>query len=73
MIVNSYNQEFGYELLSAIPHAYDLYLKGKLTQTISGKGSEPLYYFSPKHITNKEPRSWFNTDKAMASEFKSEL
>ena len=64
MIVNSHNIEFGYELLSALPYAYELYLKGELTETISGQGSEPLYYFSPKHTINKEPRSWFNTPKA---------
>lgn len=67
MIVNSFNQEFGYELLSALPRAYELYLSGELTETISGVGSEPLYYFSPKHTINKEPRSWFNTEKARLS------
>jgi glycosyltransferase involved in cell wall biosynthesis len=64
MIVNSHNIEFGYELLSAIPYAYELYLKGELTGTVSGELSEPLYYFSPSHVINKERRSWFNTDKA---------
>ena len=64
MIVNSYNIEFGYELLSAVPHAYGLFLRGKLKETISGSDSEPLYYFSPKHTINKEKRSWFNTDNA---------
>ncbi|TVR41891.1 MAG: glycosyltransferase family 2 protein [Cryomorphaceae bacterium] len=64
MKVNSHNIEFGYELLSAIPYAYELYLSGKLTGTTSGKASEPLYYFSPKHTINPEPRSWYNTPKA---------
>jgi hypothetical protein len=64
MIVNSHNIEFGYELLSAIPYAHELYLKGELTETISGIGSEPLYYFSPKHTINPEQRSWYNTKKA---------
>lgn len=64
MVVNSHNIEFGYELLSAVPYAYELYLRGELTKTISGVGSEPLYYFSPKHTINQEPRSWFNTAKA---------
>jgi len=61
MIVNSYNQEFGYELLSAVPYAYELYLKGKLTETISAKRSDPLYYFSPKHTINTANRDWVNT------------
>lgn len=61
MIVNSYNIEFGYELLSAVPYAYGLHLQGKLAQTVSGKGSEPLYYFSNRHTINNAPRSWFNT------------
>jgi hypothetical protein len=64
MLVNSYNIEFGYELLSAVPYAYGLHLEGNLTGTISGAGSEPLYYFSPNHKINNEPRSWFNIDNA---------
>ena len=67
MNINSYNIEFGYELLSAIPYAYELHLAGKLTATISGKASEPLYYFSPNHTINPAPRSWFNTSKARAA------
>ncbi len=65
--VNSHNIEFGYELLSAVPYAYELFLKGELSETISGKLSEPLYYFSPKHTINPKPRSWFNTSKARGS------
>ena len=64
MLVNSYNVEFGYELLSAIPYAYELSLEGKLTETISGFDTEPLYYFSPKHTINKEERNWFHTQTA---------
>jgi len=64
MIVNSYNIEFGYELLSAVPYSYELYLKGELEGTISGVGSEALYYFSPKHEINPSQRSWFNTKTA---------
>lgn len=64
MVVDSFNQEFGYELLSAVPYAWELHKKGLLTETRSAVGSEPLYYFSPKHTINPEPRSWFNTDKA---------
>src|ERR1035437_3338427 len=59
-IVNSYNVEFGYELLSAIPYAYYLHTKGELESTMSGKGSEALYYFSPKHVINPNPRRWEN-------------
>lgn len=68
MIVNSYNIEFGYELLSAVPYSYELFLKGELEGTISGRGSEALYYFSPHHEINPEPRSWFNTKKAREEE-----
>jgi len=62
-IVDSCNCEFGYELISVIPYAYWLYLGGKLEGTISGKGSEPFYYFSPDHKINPEPRTWYNTPK----------
>jgi len=64
MIVDSYNIEFGYELLSAVPYAYEKYLKGELDGTRSGKGSEALYYFSPKHEINPAQRSFFNTKTA---------
>lgn len=64
MVVNSFNIEFGYELLSAVPYAYELHLAGKLEATCSAQGSEPLYYFSKKHTINKAPRSWFNTKVA---------
>lgn len=61
MVVDSHNIEFGYELLSAVPHAYELYLKGELTGTRSGYDTEPLYYFSKNHKINMSQRSWFNT------------
>ena len=64
MKVNSFNIEFGYELLSAVPYAYELYLNGQLTETESGYDTDPLYYFSPKHTENNKERSWFNTDGA---------
>jgi hypothetical protein len=63
MIVNSENIEFGYELISVLPHAYDLYLQGKLKGTVSGNDTAPLYYFSPSHTINKKERSWYNTEK----------
>lgn len=59
MIVNSYNCEFGYELISVIPYAYYLHLQGLLTETISAKGSNPFYYFSTKHTINQKQRSWY--------------
>lgn len=64
MKVNSFNQEFGYELLSSVPYAYQLYLDGKLTQTESGPDTKALYYFSPKHIENRDKRNFENVDKA---------
>lgn len=64
MEVKSHNIEFGYELLSAVPYAYQNHLEGKLTKTISGIGSEPLYYFSPKHEIDEKPRSWYNIEHA---------
>jgi hypothetical protein len=65
MIVNSHNIEFGYELISALPYAYYLHSKGELAKTISGNDTECLYYFSPNHEINPEPRSWYNTPKAV--------
>ena len=62
--VDSYNIEFGYELLSALPYAYELSLKGELASTRSGIDTECLYYFSPNHIINKDKRSWYNTKTA---------
>jgi hypothetical protein len=61
MIVNSFNCEFGYELISVIPFAYWLHKNNQLTGTISAKGTEPFYYFSPKHTINTNPRNgWGN-------------
>lgn len=65
--VNSYNSEFGYELIVAVPYAYYLHENGLLNKTISGKLSEPLYYFSPNHEINSEKRSWNNTKKLIGS------
>jgi len=65
MTVNSYNVEFAYELISALPYAYYLHSKGMLKKTISATGTECLYYFSPNHEINTEPRSWYNTPNAI--------
>lgn len=61
--VITHNVEFGYELISAIPYAYWLHERGMLSFTESAIGTEPLYYFSPKHVINRAPRSWYNTQK----------
>jgi len=63
IIVNSQNPEFGFELISTITYAYYKYLKGHLLKTISAIGSEPFYFFSPKHEINKTARSWYNVKK----------
>ncbi len=63
MVVNSFNCEFGYEMISVIPYAHWLYERGELEQTTSGISSEPFYYFSPRHTINAEPRSWYNVCK----------
>ena len=59
-VVNSYNPEFGYELISVLPYAYWLYKNGLLEKTISGSDSYCLYYFSPNHEINPEQRSWYS-------------
>lgn len=64
MVVKSHNVEFGYELIAALPYAYSLHLQGKLTGTISGVGSEPLYFFSPDHKIDPSPRDFANTAAA---------
>ena len=67
--VNSNCPEFGYELLSAVPYAYNLYLKGELGETISGFDTKCLYFFSPKHIENNCNRSWDNMGKLWETKF----
>jgi len=67
--VNSNCPEFGYELLSAIPYAYNLYLKGELGETISGFDTKCLYFFSPKHTENNCKRSWDNMGKLWKTNF----
>ena len=67
MIVNSFNVEFGYELLTALPYAYYLHKQGRLKGTISAPGSEALYWFSPNHKINTDPRGWNNIKPFRAS------
>lgn len=64
MNLNSYNTEFGYELIATLPFAYYLHKKKQLVSTESAIDTRCLYYFSPKHIENNKARSWFNTPKA---------
>ena len=59
-IVNTNCPEFGYELLSALPYAYNLYLKGELLETISAYDTSCLYFFSPKHTEVSIKRNWDN-------------
>jgi GT2 family glycosyltransferase len=68
-IVNSNCPEFGYELLSAVPYAYNLYLKGELKETISGFDTSCIYFFSPKHTETNCKRSWDNMDKLWRTKF----
>ena len=68
-IVNSNCPEFGYELLSSVPYAYNLYLKGELEETISGFDTSGLYFFSPKHTETDCVRSWDNMNKLWETKF----
>lgn len=70
MIINSHNIEFGYELISVLPYAYNLHLNNKLKGSISGNDTECLYYFSKSHKINKNKRSWYNTEKVTAPNIK---
>lgn len=69
MIVNSNCPEFGYELLSSLPFAYNQYLKGNLTETISAFDTSCLYFFSPKHTETNCQRSWDNMKKLWNTNF----
>ena len=68
-VVNSNCPEFGYELLSSIPYAYNLYLKGELGETISAFDTSCLYFFSPKHTETNCQRSWGNMKKLWDTKF----
>jgi len=64
-IVDSYNVEFGYELIAVLPYAYYLHRNGLLKETISGFDTGSFYYFSPKHTINPKQRHWDNYKKAL--------
>jgi hypothetical protein len=68
-VVHSGLPEFGYELISVLPYAYYLYEQKILKQTISGKDTKPLYFFSPSHIELEQKRSWSNVQKLQESRF----
>ena len=68
-IVNSHCPEFGYELLSALPYAYNLFLKGQLSGTISSFDTKCLYFFSPNHVESNCKRSWDNMGKLWNEKF----
>lgn len=67
--VNSNCPEFGYELLSAVPYAYNLHLKGELKDTVSGFDTSCLYFFSPNHVETGCKRSWDNMRKLWNQNF----
>lgn len=68
-IVNSGCPEFGYELLSSVPYAYNLHLKGELDETLSGYDTKCLYFFSPKHTETDCKRSWDNMNSLWSQKF----
>lgn len=59
MTINSFNPEFGYELISVLPYAYWAHKQGLLDKTISATDTRCLYYFSPNHQENEKQRSWY--------------
>ncbi len=48
-IVDSEGCEFGYEMFYHLPYAYHLAQQGLLERTISCKGTQCFYFFSPDH------------------------
>jgi glycosyltransferase involved in cell wall biosynthesis len=68
-IINSNCPEFGYELLSALPYTYSLYLKNELQETISAFDTSCLYFFSPKHTETNCQRSWDNMNELWNTNF----
>lgn len=62
--VDSFNIEFGYELLSVLPFANFLHENGKLTGTRSGIDTKCFYFFSKNHQENPQERNWNNMKQA---------
>jgi hypothetical protein len=62
--INSNLPEFGYELISILPYAYNLFEKNMLGETISGLDTSCLYFFnSHRHKEKSEKRGWHNMKK----------
>lgn len=67
--INSYNCEFGYELLSVLPYSYHLYKNNQLENTTSAYDTKCLYFFSPNHIETNQKRSWNSVQKLKSINF----
>ena len=61
MRVNSFNPEFGYELISVLPYAGYWSQRKKVT-VISGYDMQPFYWFC-NYEYDPTPRSWYNVAK----------
>lgn len=61
--------EFGYELISTLPYAYNLYLRGELESTCSGFDTRCFYFFSPKHTEELINRSYENCRRLAKNKF----
>lgn len=68
-IIDSFNIEFGYELISILPYAYWLHKNDKLLGTKSGNDTAPFYFFSPNHTEDSSERNWENMKKAWAANY----
>eukprot|EP01006_Ploeotia_vitrea_P006591 TRINITY_DN1401_c0_g1_i1.p1 TRINITY_DN1401_c0_g1~~TRINITY_DN1401_c0_g1_i1.p1 ORF type:complete len:459 (-),score=28.99 TRINITY_DN1401_c0_g1_i1:293-1507(-) len=56
----AYYGEFGFDLVTVLPHVYWLHLNGLLLGTQGPKGSAELYSsFTPKHIVDSAPRDGY--------------
>lgn len=67
--VDSHSCEFGYELLSVLPYAYNLHSKGLLDKSISGFDTKCLYFFNDKHEEKQIERSWNSVVKLQNEKF----
>lgn len=67
--INSFNCEFGYELLSVLPYSYHLYENNQLENTTSAYDTNCLYFFSPNHTEINQKRSWNSVEKLKSINF----
>ena len=58
MHTDSFDCEFGYELIAVLPYAYWLYENHKLEYTVGCTDTQALYYFSSEHRENYKFRGW---------------